>query len=391
MIWSAGCATGEEPYSIAMLLAEAGVAPSDVDLLGTDLNALAIESARVGRFGARRMAQVAQDRVRRFFRATEGMWEIDAEVKRRVRFEPMNLAAPEFSLVGPASCDVILCRNVIIYFDHATIRALMDRFFTALRPGGYLVLGYSESLFRVYERFEMTEVAGAFLYRRPLQDANRRAAGLFGPSKVPADEKRDRGTFVTARPDRSPFDRRKPEPPPRAIARSIATSVPDAARLMEDGRFDEARDTLAQALGVAPDDVSALLTLGNLHSLMGRAEDARRAFDDVLGLEPLCVDARVYGALAAMQISDWASARAEIGKALFLEPGLALAHYLAAEIAVKLGDRAGARRSYRNAIAQLVTPQRALAGFCPDLPESEDRLAKSARYALSALEEDDAA
>ncbi|HLM48216.1 MAG TPA: CheR family methyltransferase, partial [Myxococcaceae bacterium] len=114
-IWSAGCATGEEPYSLAMVLAEQGALPIEVDLWATDL----------------------------------------------------NLAVSVFEKVKPESLDLILCRNVIIYFDLPTIRALMDRFLTALRPGALLLLGYSESLFKVYDRFEMVEVDGAFVYRRP--------------------------------------------------------------------------------------------------------------------------------------------------------------------------------------------------------------------------------
>src|SRR5438309_233389 len=83
---------------------------------------------------------------------------------RLVRFEGQNLAAPVYAKIEPASLDLILCRNVIIYFDLPTIRGVMERFLTALRPGGLLLLGYSESLFKVYDRFEMIEIEGAFVY-----------------------------------------------------------------------------------------------------------------------------------------------------------------------------------------------------------------------------------
>jgi chemotaxis protein methyltransferase CheR len=88
-----------------------------------------------------------------------------------------------------------------------------------------------------------------------------------------------------------------------------------------------------------------------------------------------------------MQAGDFERARSELGKALFLEPTLALAHYLAARSAERLGDRESARRSYRNAISQLRFPQRPLAGYYPELPEGPELISRAAKYALAALEE----
>ncbi|HSP81284.1 MAG TPA: protein-glutamate O-methyltransferase, partial [Myxococcaceae bacterium] len=166
-IWSAGCATGEEPYSLAMVLVELGALSIEVDLWATDLNLAAVEAARQGRFSARRLAGMSQERRNRFFRPVEHGYEVAPLLKDYVRFDGQNLAVASFDKVQPESLDLILCRNVIIYFDLPTIRGLMDRFLAALRPGGLLFLGYSESHFKVYDRFEMVEVEGAFVYRRP--------------------------------------------------------------------------------------------------------------------------------------------------------------------------------------------------------------------------------
>jgi chemotaxis protein methyltransferase CheR len=279
----------------------------------------------------------------------------------------------------------------------------MDRFAAALRPGGFLVLGYSESLFRVYDRFEMVEVEGAFLYRRPHQPlAN-------GARPLEKSTTRDLPVVVPARAPAkvvpSPAARRSPDPLAEAPAppeRPPATPVPgahrppservsEAARLMHLGRFNDAVQALTGGPADALDDINVLLTLGNLYSLLGRAQDADRLFQEVTAREPLCVEARLYSAVAAMQVNEYPRARPELNKALFLEPTLALAHYLSAQVSERLGDRAGARRAYRNAIAQLRFPQRPLAGFYPDLPESPELISRAARYALAALEEDPAA
>ncbi|MBF5044100.1 tetratricopeptide repeat protein [Aggregicoccus sp. 17bor-14] len=442
-VWSAGCATGEEPYSVAMVLAELGATHLDVDLYATDLNPAAVENAQLGRYSARRMAGMSQERLQRFFQpvddGNEGQHQVQAGLKQYVRFGGQNLAAPVFSHVKPDSLDVLLCRNVIIYFDLPTIRALMDRFLSVLRPGGILLLGYSESLFKVYDRFEMIEVEGSFVYRRPLEARPPppaefvappapapvrtpamlppRPSAVAMPSLAPRYPTPGRGSppigplaarEAPAPPPRTPT---APTPAPRAAppparpaepaspaasasalaaadkGRSPAARLETAVRHMERGDFPAALAGVKRLLADEPNDLDALLTLGNLQSLLGNLAHAREAFSQALQREPLCVEARVFGGVAALQGGELVEARSELAKALFLEPTLAIGHYLLAQVNERSRDFEGARRSYRNAIAQLRFPQRTLAGHYPEMPESSDAISRAARYALSALEE----
>jgi chemotaxis protein methyltransferase CheR len=460
-IWSAGCATGEEPYSLAMVLADLGALSVEVDLWATDLNLAAVESAKQGRFAWRRTAGIPKEKRERFFRPTDDGHEVLPWLREYVRFDGQNLAVPVFEKVRPESLDLILCRNVIIYFDLPTIRALMDRFLMALRPGGVLLLGYSESLFKVYDRFEMVEVEGAFVYRRPLNLAQAPAkSSTSSPGmavQAPASRPSDVGLATASAKPRvtQPSLPAVPVAPSngantvlpatRALHRTLevpavpgsgeparkslstaaapaassaprkaegSTSVTEAAkakagdlpawsltltpaerlnaavRMMERGDFTAAVATVEQLLADEPNDLDALLTLGNLYSITGRLADARDAFAQAINREPLCVEARVFGGLASLQAGEMAEARAELGKALFLEPSLAIGHYLIAQVYERLKDREAARRSYRNAISQLRYPQRQLAGHYPDLPDSSEALSRSARYALAALEEE---
>lgn len=413
-IWSAGCATGEEPYSLAMVLCELGVQPFEVEILATDLNLAAIENARIGRYMARRLAGLPEARVRRFFVSTaDGGYEILPALREYIRFEGQNLAAPVFARVLPESLDLILCRNVIIYFDLPTIRGLMDRFLTSLRPGGMLLLGYSESLFKVYDRFEMVEVEGAFVYRRPPADAaadanagerrvlNSGTLRLVGPPPPPPPPAalKDRPPAVRVTP--SPLPQRSAPPPPapaRAPApapaappkpspRSPIERLKQVVDLMERGNFDAALDAVKKLIKDEPDHLDALLTLGNLYSLVGRSGESMETFARAIAQEPLCVEARIFGGVAQLQAGKLKEAKAELSKGLFLEPTLALGHYLLAQVQEKMGDVESARRSYRNAIAQLRFNQRPLAGHYPDMPESPEAIGRAARYALSALEE----
>jgi chemotaxis protein methyltransferase CheR len=436
-IWSAGCATGEEPYSLAMVLAEQGALPIEVDLWATDLNLAAVEAAKQGRFSARRVAGMHGDRRTRFFRPVEEGYEIVSSLKDYVRFDGQNLAVPVFEKVKPESLDLILCRNVIIYFDLPTIRALMDRFLAALRPGALLLLGYSESLFKVYDRFEMVEMEGAFVYRRPVKPLAPRVPGSTASTKStsamlpstralkttletsartpsvssggPAPRKTEAPASkapeaslaspaaTASEPPRKPLEAsavgaeagrtRTGEMPAWSLMLAPGERLNAAVRMIERGDFVSAVATVEQLLADEPGHLDALLTLGNIYSLSGRVVDARDAFAQAINREPLCVEARVFGGLAELQAGELAEARAELGKALFLEPSLAIGHYLMAQVHERLKDNEAARRHYRNAISQLRFPQRQLAGHYPELPDSAEAISRAARYALAALEE----
>jgi chemotaxis protein methyltransferase CheR len=479
-VWSAGCATGEEPYSVAMVLAELGALSMEVDLLATDLNLAAVDAARQGRFTSRRCISIGPERLKRFFRPVDEGYEALPTLRDYIRFDGQNLAVPVFDKVGLSSLDLILCRNVIIYFDLPTIRGLMDRFLSALRPGGLLFLGYSESLFKVYDRFEMIEVDGAFVYRRPLADKALRPPPLRitpypgepdvserkqTPESFAADLRKriqvETASGALTRGTPSPVSPQGPAAPgaPRAVkghvhlpapvtpstpppvgprsggsgdlarpritqelpvasasdaarpritqeipvvtpTRSTTGEVPAwpkllppaerlaiAVRKMAQGDFPAAIAAVERLLVDEPSDLDAILTLGNLYSLTGRIPEARDTFAQAIQREPLCVEARVFGGVAMLQAGNLKEARSELSKALFLEPTLAIGHYLLAQVHERSQEPEAARRSYRNAIAQLRFPQRPLAGHYPEMPDSADAISRAARYALAALEE----
>lgn len=383
-VWSAGCATGEEPYSLAIVLAESGARPEEAEVWATDLNVAAIQAAKAGRFPKGRMHGVSERRTRRFFHARGDHYEVDESLRDFIRFDTQNLAALPSPRLRPESIDLILCRNVIIYFDLPTIRALLGRFLKAIRPSGYLLLGYSESLFRIYDQFEMVDIEGTFVYRRPpnLRKAEQHAPGDERPAKSRSTghrEARPSGAPSVLGAGGSTAERGLTRPSP-------LKRLDEGVRLIEQGQFDEALRAVSELTAKNPDDLAALLTLGNIFSLMGRTLESQRAFAKALTREPLCVEAWLFGGVAAVQAGKIHDAHAQLRKALFLEPGLAVGHYLLGQVQERLGDRESARRSYRNAIVQLRSPQRELAGHYPDLPNSAESIGRVARYALNALE-----
>ncbi|MBM4777856.1 MAG: tetratricopeptide repeat protein [Archangiaceae bacterium] len=395
--WSAGCATGEEPYSIAMVGLDRGALPNEVDCWATDLNPVAVENAAKGRFAIRRLLGVSEPRLARYFTLSDGQYEVTPQLRDMVRFEGHNLAAPIWPQVKPQSMDLIFCRNVIIYFDQPTILAVMDRFYDSLRPGGWLFLGYSESLFRLPTRFEMIEVGGVFIYRRPVR---RHAMLLPTPPKpdapVEPQKPADRPTpkmlplVVGLQLPKSVASMPSPLAPRPSPSPGSGTPVERLAQIVEDiekGDFPRALRLSHKLSEDAPEDLAARLTLGNVHALMGNIDEAREAYQGALQREPLSVEARLYLGIAAMQAGENDAAKQEFTRALFLEPTLALGHYLLAQVHERRNDPESARRSYRNAINQRKGPPHALIGHFPDLPTSNEAIAQAAQYRLAALSE----
>lgn len=165
-IWSAGCSTGEEPYSISMTIKEKcpRLAGWDLKILATDLDSNVLAKAQAGIYEHSRVEDLSRERLRRWFRkgrgVNEGSAKVSAELQELITFRQLNLMQ-EWPMQGPF--DVIFCRNVVIYFDKATQRTLFNRYADLLVDGGHLFVGHSESLFKVTDRFELI---GKTVYRK---------------------------------------------------------------------------------------------------------------------------------------------------------------------------------------------------------------------------------
>jgi chemotaxis protein methyltransferase CheR len=152
-IWSAACSTGQEPYSVAMILREqvAELARWDMTLLATDVSQEVLQQARHGRYNQLEIKRgLSAPQLRRHFRRHVGNWEIKPELRQMVRFDTLNLARPWPHL---PRMDLILLRNVMIYFDTSTKREVLRRVAEQLRPDGYLLLGGAERTFNLSDSF----------------------------------------------------------------------------------------------------------------------------------------------------------------------------------------------------------------------------------------------
>jgi chemotaxis protein methyltransferase CheR len=311
-IWSAGCSTGEEPYTIAMILRE--LLPTmtgwDIKVIATDVSSRALDAAKRGRYGERAVQMASPDDLVRFFVPTgDGHYDVRPEVRELVQFRHQNLVTDPVPFKADERIDLVLCRNVTIYFSRETTRGLMARLHACLRDGGYLFLGHSETLWQVSEDFRLVPLgtgdSAAFVYRR-----------------IDQDPKDRRGTVL---PDRRTEDEGPPQPKPerRHSPRRDRTSVPAAKP-------------------VAP--ASAIAVRAALAD--GKYEDAVAAATDFVTADPLNPMGHYLRGLALVNAGQDDVALVDLRKAVYLDPSSGLGHFLLAGVLQRLGHPAAAAREY---------------------------------------------
>lgn len=167
-VWSAGCSTGEEAYTIAMLMLQSGTMYNwDMRVIGSDLSKNSVAFARRGVYRGASFRTMSEQLLNRYFTRTEGGYQVIGSVRRICHFGQLNLLDNvRASNVGRV--DAIFCRNVLIYFDEQKKKRVIDTLYQRLVPGGYLLLGHSESLLNVSTAFELVHLKEDLVYRKPV-------------------------------------------------------------------------------------------------------------------------------------------------------------------------------------------------------------------------------
>ncbi|MGD0926380.1 MAG: CheR family methyltransferase [Streptosporangiaceae bacterium] len=304
-VWCAGCATGEEAYTLALLAAQAfapGAAP--VDVLGTDISQAALAGAADGRYRERAVRVLEPALRRRYFhRAPDGSYVIGDLLRRLVRFRPHNLAREASPPPGEACFDLITCRNVLIYFSPPLVSTVIDSLEGSLRPGGTLILGAADALHRLHRPSAPRDVRPAGQagpsgpeLRPPLRREPSLPRGQRLAAALDAADNGDRGgalAFVASLLADTPLD---------ADAHFIQGLVS-----LESGDPAAAAVALRRALCNDARFALAAFTLGRAYDALGDTQAARRAYEQALRtLDP--GDDRHEQMLQQIDIGDIAAA-----------------------------------------------------------------------------------
>lgn len=323
-IWSAGCSTGEEPYSIAMLLRE--IVPDidtwSIQILATDINLNNLKIARTGHFRSNSFrGETRSDIQDRWFTKNGTGWILDPRVQRMVQFKPLNLVTDEYPSIGnqTAHMDMIICRNVTIYFDEATTRRVVDRFYEALNPEGWLIVGHSEPMISTYENYKVRNFENAILYQK--------ASGTFNPWAAPP-----------AVPARISFERVVEKPQVKPIQpKPVYTPSAPPKRVVKEVPVEEEEAPLWQQAKESAD--------------LAEWEKAVRLLEVAERETPMVPQVHYLRGLIFLQENALEDAFQAFRRAIYCDPSFVLAYYNLGELYVKRGNIKEARRQWEKSLS----------------------------------------
>ena len=169
-IWVVPCSSGEEPYTIAIYLLErwADIHHFDIEIIASDIDTQILGQARAGLYSERSVAQMPQPYLQKYFRRSAAGYQISDELRSAVEFTRVNLSEPADTRPY-RNFDVVFCRNLLIYFDDLSRRAAAETFYEALKPGGFICLGNSESMSRISSLYRVRKFPEAIVYQKPTE------------------------------------------------------------------------------------------------------------------------------------------------------------------------------------------------------------------------------
>jgi chemotaxis protein methyltransferase CheR len=348
-IWSAGCASGEEAYSLAILADQLGAA-SGVHLLGTDISRDALASARAATYGSWSFRGVDEAVVRRYFQRVGQRWRLDRHLAGLVQFGFLNLALDAYPSTpsGAWAMDLILCRNVLIYLDREVTARMAQGFFATLADGGWLVTGPSDPPLDGDAPFERISTPAGVSYRKP-GVGDRPSPGL------PPGKGTDPSFAAPAVEPLVPLQVKPPvagpalvTSPPSMPGTTVAQGgdpVAEAHAALAAGDYDRVM-ALTDGGGCGPE--AAVLRVRAIANRLG-VEEAARVAGAEAGRHPLFPGIHYLQAVLLLDLGRLGEAEQAARRIVYLDRSLAAAQFLLGAILRRRGNGEGARQAYRNA------------------------------------------
>lgn len=315
-IWSAGCSTGEELYSIAIALDQLNFSwhQWDTQLIGTDISTAAIQSAQAGLYGSWSFRQTPAELRQRYFQAQGQVYKICDRLQQQVTFQNGNLLQDPCPRLGAGSCDLdlILCRNVFIYLDRQAIGQIVQKFHGALMPQGYLLTGHTELYGQDTSQFQVTSFPETVVYQKPpLPVLPLPAASLV--------EGLRRGT---AKPP--------PLPPPTVLPSSpddrLAAALQKAAALLKQDDYASAIQAAKQLYQAHPHCIAARKIAARAYANTGCYSQAKELCQQVIQNHPLHLDMHYLLAQIAEDENELETAKRHLRKIIYLDPDFVKAY-----------------------------------------------------------------
>lgn len=387
-LWSAGCASGEEPYSLAILLHQFGCL-AGAQLLGTDVSLPALRQARQARYSRWSLRGVSEELITTYFHRSGDRFTLIPAIRGTVDFRYLNLADTEYPslLSGAWGMDLILCRNVLIYVAADRVAEIAQRLLDSLADDGWLLLGSADPLLTELIPCSAEITPAGLAYRRGGRGSSKLAAVSVLPRRLPVATPSSpppsppgRTKNESTRPIEMPETRPRVEPSPASDTEAAA----EAARFYSAREYRSAADAATHALATDADDATVWILLINALVNCGAFGEAETKCREARDRHGLCAELTSLHAFVLLEAGHHREAAMTARQALYLNPGLSVAHLALGTALLRARDASGAERAFRNA-------ERLLAALPSDSPvpgagdEPAGRLVELARTQLALL------
>jgi len=344
---SAGCATGEEPYSIAIVTLEAlkSFAPAEVKIVACDVNHAFLEEARSGLYPAKDLKNLEEHFKFRYFEEKGKHFQLKKSVRELVQFVHFNLARDDFNLLAIGGhFDAIFCRNVLIYFDREVLEKIVKQFYEILEDHGCLFLGYSESLFGLNSGFDCVYVPNTFYYQKT--DGTRE---LKHPPARKPEPLRPHGARAKPRAARPATDAASQPPARKTPAETLAADKlwEKGLELFEKEEFEKALAHFEKLAKAFPKSPMGYLGIAFVLSNQGENEQARKYLHESFKRDSLIPEGYYLLGLLAERKEEWEKAIENYQRAVFLKSDFTIAHFNLASLYFRLNEFPSAQRELK--------------------------------------------
>lgn len=352
-LWSAGCSTGEEAYSLAMLVRD--LLPDcqkwDIWIVGTDINQAAIEWAKRGSYNNWSFRITEEDVKNRYFQSCKEGWEISSYIRNMVTFLPGNLVQGMYP--DPSSkmhsFDLILCRNVFIYFDTKAIEQVLKKFYQSLNPQGILLTGHMELQGQTIEPFQIRSFPQSILYQRPASERSLQLAHIETKAEqqtLKDIEQNDYGRTI------------------RSITRLDRSAIPSQTQplLLSNNHLDELEKLLSQKAYIKvieraeqlcrqiPNSFKVHYLRAEAYANLGDYSKANQACQDALQIDPLAIDPYYLLAQIAEVQGDLDGAKVFLKRIIYLAPTSVYAYFELGALYRREGNMKQAQKLWRSGL-----------------------------------------
>lgn len=343
-IWSAGCSTGEEPYSIAITLLETlhPIHSWDIEILASDVSTKALKTAQEGVYSKWSLRSTDRSAIEKYFIQEGKNFILKDEIKKMVNFEYFNLIKEPFPLSKMGDYwDIIFCKNVTIYFKAESTKRVISNFYKSLQKEGYLFIGASESLYYISNDFELLEIDGNFIYQKPIKKIEKIAEKPKEIAISPTLPQKPKKVDIL----KKELEKIKQKAKIPSNDEKIQQLYKNAQYYFEEDMFEKALFELMKIIEFTDEHAETFLMLADIYANKEQFDDAERECRKALQLNSLLSPAHFLLGIILSKKGKTEEAIKEFKKTIYLDPNLPLAHLNLANIYYE-------NKEYQKAITQ---------------------------------------